>query len=203
MNDTLARRSIVSSSLARFLNTLHKVNSESLETIDRENYQFQVAHEMTCAFEQIKNNLELKRRNLLISCKDKLNQSTGRLLSVDDDDHVRTDLPSSRSIPINSQQSPLTRRPPNRAHQSSLVQSECGSLMKSKFTLESSSFASNNTLDSLSSFNASDLDSNAGDIDPSNQQSVDSGFSTFLSNSALGLFAFLDSRSILIRFSFT
>lgn len=178
--------------MARFLNTLHKVNSESLETIDRENYQFQVAHEMTCAFEQIKNNLELKRKNLLWSCKDKLNQSTGQLHSVDPDDHVRSDLPSSRSIPIHSHQSAFGRNPPNRI-QSSLIHSESSSLMKSKFTIESSSFTSNNTLDSLSLFNASDLDSNAGDTDPSHQQSLDSGFSTFFSNSALssGLFNFL------------
>ena len=195
MDDTIARRSIVSSSLARFLNTLHNVNSESLETIDRENYQFQVAGEMTCAFEQIKNNLALKRRNLLTSCKDKLNQSTGwshhpPRSPIDEDDHCRTDLPISRSVPINVH--PSASGQPNRNHQSSLNHSEPGSLRRSKFTIESSSFTSNNTLDSLSSFNASDVDSNAGDSDIVHQQSLDSGFSTLFSNSALspGLFCF-------------
>lgn len=188
MGDTLARRSIVSSSLARFLNTLHKVNSESLETIDRENYQFKVASEMTCAFEQIKNNLELKRRNLLLSCKDKLKNQPGRPHSIDED--VRTtDLPISRSIPINVHHSALSQ--PNR---SSLVNSETSSLMKSKFTIESSSFTSNNTLDSLSSFNASDIDSNAGDSDIVHQQSLDSGFSTLFSNSALSPGSFVLSH---------
>ena len=190
MGDTLARRSIVSSSLARFLNTLHRVNSESLETIDRENYQFQVASEMTCAFEQIKNNLELKRRHLLMSCKDKLNQSIGRsYCPVDEEDRFRSDLPISRSIPIGAHSAPGQ---PKRTH-SSLIHSEPSSLMKSKFTIESSSFTSNNTLDSLSSFNVSDIDSTAGDSDTVHQQSLDSGFSTLFSNSALspGLFVLL------------
>lgn len=190
MDDTIARRSIVSSSLARFLNTLHRCNSEQLENLERENYQFQVAGEMTCAFEQIKNNLELKRRNLLMSCKNKLNQSTGRShCPIDEEDHARTDkLPISRSIPINVHQSSQLNR-----IQSSLNHSEPSSLRRSQFTIESSSFTSNNTLDSLSSFNASDIDSNAGDSDIVHQQSLDSGFSTLFSNSALspGLFILL------------
>lgn len=180
MTDTLTRRSIVSNCLAQFLNSIHKVNSESLETIDKENYQFQVADSLTCTFEQIKNNLELKKQNLLINCKDKLNQSTDSKVHLIEDlneDNCQTDFSISNAIPINT------------TINSTIINSEHNSLIKSssnsKLICESSSFTSNNTLDSLNSFNTNDLNT---DCDNNLiQQSIDSGFSTLLSNGSAGL----------------
>lgn len=178
MNDTLVRRSIISSSLARFLNGLRKVNSESLENLDKENYQFQVADSLNSTFEQIKCNLELKKRNLLLTSKEKLINCKLNLSTGDDcpnDFSSQCDLPS-HSIPINSTI--------NSNRFINTINSEPSSF-KSKYIYEQSttpnSFTSNNTLDSLNLFSTND----SGDLNLAShiQQSLDSGFSTIqLSN---------------------
>lgn len=171
--DNLTRRSVVSNSLAHFLNSLRFTNSESLETLDKENYQFLVADSLTCTFEQIENNLQLKKRNLLINLKES-----------NSNDGLNTD-PTSQNDLINV--------PMNSMSQNSSCSSEPNSFIRSKF-IQSCSFTSNNTLDSLNSFNTSDLELNSEDN--LIQQSVDSGFSTLLSTNALS-----PSKYIILEFN--